>query len=68
MLVFQAAFMGSNVSRTVKICVSKLFQMAEAPKDVVVTSENVITPQEKARSTVPEVETIPGASNTKCLS
>ena len=55
--------MGSNVSRTVKICVSKLFQMAEAPKDVVVTSENVTTPQEEARSTVPEVETIPGESS-----
>ena len=38
--VLQAAFMGSNVSRTVKICVSKLFQMAELPKAVVVESEN----------------------------
>ena len=37
--------------------------MAEAPKDVVVTSENVTTPQEEARSTVPEVETIPGESS-----
>ena len=59
--------MGSNVSRTVNIGVSQLFPMAEAPKDVVVTSENVTTPQEEeARSTVPEVpeiETIPGESS-----
>ena len=59
--------MGSNVSRTVNIWVSQLFPMAEAPKDVVVTSENVTTPQEEeARSTVPEVpeiETIPGESS-----
>ena len=45
--------------------------MAEAPKDVMVTSENVNTPQEttlqeEVRSTVPEVpeiETIPGESS-----
>ena len=57
--VLQAAFMGSKVSRTVKICVSKLFQMAESPKAVVVESENAATPQEEARGSVPEVETIP---------
>ena len=63
--------MGSNVSRTVNIGVSRLFPMAEAPKDVMVTSENVntpqeTTPQEEVRSTVPEVpeiETIPGESS-----
>ena len=58
--------MGSNVSRTVSICASQLFPMAEAPKDVVVTSENVTTPQEEVRSTgpeVPEIETIPGESS-----
>ena len=63
--------MGSNVSRTVNIGVSRLFPMAEAPKDVMVTSENVNTPQEtmpqeEVRSTVPEVpesETIPGESS-----
>ena len=54
--VFQAAFMGSKVSRTVEICVSKLFQMAESPKAVVVESENVTTPQEEARGSVPDVE------------
>ena len=57
--VFQAAFKGSKVSRTVEICVSKFFQMAESPKAVVVESENVTTPQEEARGSVPDVETIP---------
>ena len=57
--VFQAAFMGSKVSRTVEICVSKFFQMAESPKTVVVESENVTTPQEEVRAPVPDVETIP---------
>ena len=42
--VFQAAFKGSKVSRTVEICVSKFSQMAESPKAVVVESENVTTP------------------------
>ena len=47
------------MSRTVNIGVSRLFPMAEAPKDVMVTSENVNTPQEtmpqeEVRSTVPE--------------
>ena len=63
--------MGSNLSRTVNIGVSRLFPMAEAPKDVMVTSESVNTPQEtmpqeEARSTVPEVpesETAPGESS-----
>ena len=52
-------FMGSKVSRTVEICVSKFFQMAESPKTVVVESENVTTSQEEARAPVPDVETIP---------
>ena len=48
------------MSRTVNIGVSRLFPMAEAPKDVMVTSESVNTPQEtmpqeEVRSTVPEV-------------
>ena len=59
------------MSRTVNIGVSRLFPMAEAPKDVMVTSENVNTPQEtmpqeEVRSTVPEIpenETIPGESS-----
>ena len=59
------------MSRTVNIGVSRLFPMAEAPKDVMVTSENVNTPQEtmpqeEVRSTVPEVpesETAPGESS-----
>ena len=59
------------MSRTVNIGVSRLFPMAEAPKDVMVTSESVNTPQEtmpqeEARSTVPEVpesETAPGESS-----
>ena len=64
--------MGSNVSRTVNIGVSRLFAMAEAPKDVMVASESVNPPQEtmhqeEARSTVPEApegETIPMKSGT----
>ena len=57
--VFQAAFMGSKVSRTVEICVSKFSQMAESPKTVVVEAENVTTPPEAASAPVPDVETIP---------
>ena len=57
--VVQAGFMGSKVSRTVEICVSKFPQMAESPKTVVVESENVTTPQEAARAPLPDVETIP---------
>ena len=33
--------MGSNVSRTVNLGISRLFAMAEAPKDVMVAAESV---------------------------
>ena len=54
--------MGSNVSRTVNLGISRLFAMADAPKspkDVVVEAESVNPPQEtmqpeEARSIVPD--------------
>ena len=64
--------MGSNVSRTVNLGISRLFAMAEAPKDMIVAPESVNPPQEtmqqeEARSTVPDApegETVPMKSGT----
>ena len=58
LVFFQAAFKGfKSLENRGDLCF-EVFQMAESPKAVVVESENV-TPQEEARGSVPDVETIP---------